>query len=74
MLLHTFARPNRACGRETVHLGHVAIHQDERVWHAFERRDRLKAIARHIGLISEAGKHMRGDFQIDRVVVDHENT
>ena len=39
-----------------------------------EKVNLLVDIARNIGLILEAGEHMRRDLQIDRIVVDHQDT
>src|SRR5262245_41348042 len=69
-----FARTDRGGGSPSIHLGHVAVHQDELIGKSRQRIKRFLPIRDHIGLITQFPEQQRGDTLIDHVILSQQDT
>src|SRR5258708_3451 len=62
-----------AGGCETIHLGHVYVHENELIGPGDQCIDSLDTIAGRVGAISELGEQSDGDFLVNWVVFDEKD-
>ena len=60
---------NEPRGLETIHFGHVDVHQDRVEELLFEAIDRLDTIVRNDDLMAEFFEQTRRDFLVDAIVL-----
>ena len=65
--------PNLTAGFESIHFGHLQIHQHEMIVSRFQSRQRFESVADGICAIAEAFKKPQRDFLVHRVVLREEH-
>ena len=72
--LFSFALPNPSRGFVAVHLGHVAIHENNIIRNLLERSEHLQAVRDNVGGITKSAQLLQRDFLVYGIVLGHQNT
>jgi len=68
-----FAPADLGGGLEPVHFRHLAIHENDAVFAGLVAFERLDAVAGGVDLATGVFEQRRGDFEVDRVILDEQH-
>src|SRR4029079_11896110 len=68
-----FVHSDHRCCLPSIHLGHLAIHQDQRVPDSSDRVDRFEPVGHDIGPVAELFQLTHHDFLVHDIILCHED-